>query len=217
MFRASRRDCLAKSARARGASARTFRTQSSARKTRFAQKALNAPLPATSYRLFKEIIEGFTRAVGRLRLRLGVRFALDRHARRKQLARVSRIFRRDPRRYRLRAFEPLASVERFALGAAAQVGAAALASRLGRNRVCEHIAAARAPHHFVKTGHAWGAPFERLTLGLVSSRLYAICWRFRRLRKARRALAGTPLARCILIAPLPILTVRHSSLLALGF
>src|SRR5688572_6830823 len=113
MFRASRQDCLAKSARARGASAHTFRTQSSARKTRFVQKALNALLQAeaTGYQLFKEIVESFTRTARRLRLRLGVRFALDGDAGRKQLARVSRIFRSDPRRDRLRAFEPLPGVE----------------------------------------------------------------------------------------------------------
>src|SRR3990172_3527702 len=83
--------------------------------------------------LLEEIIERLARAVGGLGLRLRVRFALDGDARRKQVARVSRILRSDPHGDCLRAFEQPAGVERLALGACMQVGAAARAPRVGGN------------------------------------------------------------------------------------
>ena len=98
---------------------------------------LRATLPPTAY--LKRSSNALRALLGRLRLRLRMRFALDGDARRKQLARVSRILRRDPRGDRLRAFEPLAGVERLALGAGMEVGATALAARVGGNRVGEHV------------------------------------------------------------------------------
>src|SRR5687768_3707380 len=97
-----------------------------------------------------------------------------------------------------------------------EVGAAALAPRVGANRVGKHVGAPRAPHHLMETGHVRRAPFQRLALGLVGTRLDAIGRRFRGLRRRRPTLSRPALARCILIAPLPILSVRHSSLLGFG-
>ena len=67
--------------------------------------------------LFEEVIERLARTARGLGLRLRARVALDGDARREQLARVPRVFRRDPHRDNLDAFEPLACVERFTLHA----------------------------------------------------------------------------------------------------
>src|SRR6185503_6041179 len=83
--------------------------------------------------LLEEVIERFARAVRRLRLRRRTRLALDRHARGKEFARVPHVLRRDTHGNGLGALESLAGVERLALRAATQVGAALLAARIGRN------------------------------------------------------------------------------------
>ena len=111
----------------------------------------------------------------------------------------------DARQNRLRALEALAGIERLALSARAEVGTAALAAGIGGDRVGEHVGASGAAHHLVEAGHARCAPFEGLALGLVGARFDAIGRRPRRLRRRRAAPGRPPLARCILIAPLPIL------------
>src|SRR5688572_1077105 len=161
--------------------------------------------------LLEQIIERLARTVGRLGLRLRMRLALDGHARREQLARIPRVLRRDAREDRLRALEPLPCVERLALGARAEVRAASFAPGIRGDCIGEHVPASRAPHHFMKAGHARCASFERLALGLVGARFDAIRGRAWRLRRARAAALRPALARCILVAPLPILTIRHET------
>jgi len=149
----------------------------------------------TTYHLFEEVIECLASAAGRLRLGLRARLALDRDARREQLARIPDVLRRNPHRNFLRAFEWPRRVERFTLRARAKICSAALAAGLSSDSTREHVAAPRAPHHFVKTGDAGRASLERLALGLVEARFDAIGWRLRRLRGARAARRRPALAR----------------------
>src|SRR5688572_14904851 len=95
-----------------------------------------------------------------------------------------------------------------------KVGATAPAPRVGGNRVGEHVGAPRAPHHLMETGHIRRTPFQRLALGLVGPRLDAIGWGLRGLRCRGPTRSRPALARCILIAPLPILTIRHRAYFA---
>src|SRR5215207_8364350 len=145
-----------------------------------------------------------------------MRVALDGDARRKQLACVACVLRTDARQNRLRALEALAGIERLTLGARAQVGTAALATRVGDDVISKDVRASRAPHHLVESRHTRCAPFKRLALGFIGACFDAIRRRPRRLRTRRPAPGWPPFARCILIAPLPILSIRHASLLALG-
>jgi hypothetical protein len=124
-----------------------------------------------------------------------MRFALDCHAGREELATVPCILRRNPDRNGLRALEAPPRIERFTLRARPQISTTALASRVRSDCTGQHVAAPRTPHHFVETGHARGAPFERFALGFVGARFDAIGRRFRWLRRTWRALSWTPLAR----------------------
>jgi hypothetical protein len=123
--------------------------------------------------LFEEVIERFARAVRSLGLRVRMRLALDCHPGRKQLAAVSHVFRRNTRRNCLRALESPCGIERLALRAGAQIGAATRASGIGGDRSGEHVPAASASHHFVEARHARRAPFECLALGFIGSRFDA--------------------------------------------
>jgi hypothetical protein len=104
-----------------------------------------------------------------LRLSLRTGLALDRHPRRKQMAGIADVFRRDAYRDRLCALEALTRVERLALRARVKVSATSRAPRLSGNRVGEHVTATGASHHLVETGHVRRAPLERLPLGLVGT------------------------------------------------
>jgi hypothetical protein len=124
-----------------------------------------------------------------------MRFALDCHAGREELATVPRILRRNPDRDGLCALEAPPCIERFTLRARPEIGTTAFAPHVRRDCTGEHVAAPSAPHHFVETGHVWRAPFERLALGLIGARFDAIGRRPGRLWNTRCALPWTPLAR----------------------
>src|SRR6187401_2357705 len=104
----------------------------------------------TTYHLLEEIIECLAGAAGRLRLGLRARFALDGDARRKQLAGIANVLRRDPHGNFLRALERPRGIERLALRARPKVRPAARAAGIGGDRRRQHVAAPRAPHHLVK-------------------------------------------------------------------
>jgi len=148
-----------------------------------------------TYHLLEEIIECLAGAARRLRLGLRARFALDGDARRKQLAGIANVLRRNPHGNFLRALEWPRRIERLALRARPKVRSAALAAGIGGDGSGKYVAASRAPHHFVKTRDAGRASLERLALGLVEARLDAIGWRLRRLRDTRAALRRPALAR----------------------
>src|SRR4051794_29846177 len=100
--------------------------------------------------------------------------AFDRDARREQLARVARVFRRDSRGDGLRALEATPRVERFALSTGVQVRAAAAASSVEADRFSRDVAAARAPDDLAKARNVRGASFEGLAFGLIEACLDAI-------------------------------------------
>src|SRR5438445_9246707 len=141
-------------------------------------------------------------------------FTLDGHARRKELAHVARVLRRDAGWNGLRALEGLAGIERFALRARMEVAAAARAAAREGDLFNDDVAAARAPHHVAEAGHAGRAALERFAFGLVQARFDAVGGRLRRGRVPALRLGS--LAPLILISALPILTIRHSRLPASG-
>src|SRR5262249_48184521 len=149
----------------------------------------------------KQIIKGTARArrSGRRARRAGLAF--NRRARRKQRAVVAALLRRDTRgKRRLRAFEPGAGVERYALHAAVDICPAARAalSRLDGKR--QQIAAARAAEHLVR-GHEVRRPRSRRVLKRPSRRS--------RLPRIRLVALRRPFARLILISALAIFTIVH--------
>src|SRR5205085_3686652 len=142
-------------------------------------------------------------------------FALDRHARRIELAHVARVLRRDAGRNGLRALEALGGIERFALRARMQLGAAALAPAREGDLFNDHVTAARASHYVAEAGHAGCAALERFAFGLVQASFDAVG---RRLRRGRvPALRLGPLTPLILISALPILTIRHLKLSVVSY
>src|SRR4026207_229728 len=120
--------------------------------------------------------------------------ALDGDARREQLAGIAHILGRDARGNRLHALEALASVERFALCARAQIGAAAFALRQRQDGLSKDIVAACAPHYLVKSWNARRTSFERLAFGFVGTGFDAVV-DDGRLRQRRLRTGGRPLPR----------------------
>jgi hypothetical protein len=80
------------------------------------------------------------------------------------------------------------------LRAAAEIGAASVASRIARNRSGDDVATARAARHFREARHRRRAAFEGAALGLFCPRFDAIGRRLGRLWRLGAALGRPAIA-----------------------